>query len=1332
MPVLKKIWAFLFSRVHTVLFVVFLTQTVVVVFYCCVSLSTAGEMHSIFSTYHDATLRNGDFVQTTSDYIDANVSYAGCTSDMTALFLKAEAGRRLNHGGNVSGTSLSATHNLTTSGSSASLRSRPASNLTAAGGMVANAAERDPAGSLEAQFLEHLLLHRSVIQCSSLPSSGTGRGGVAGGGRAAGSSHVGGDHDADGNASSSRYHVGSRPAMMSLLRKVTTKDVAREVVDMHLQWQTEPTDPAWGSQSTVGVGRRAAAVPAVCGVVQGIRDGYALVTVWTRGGVPQIPDLSESSPEDAARVSTAEGSFAESSGGAKPRGGGGTPLPQRRPNRVVTSIRRPPPTRPVEAVSWAPPTLSSMTPQPTKSTGQLVAVSSNLSGTATTVTSTRPLSRAAREPAPTSALPGVEAVRKGGSASEKRRRETCWIPISQLQKIEPAAFHRQCREPYLTALNHHAQLIASGYDATLPLALVAYHNKLVSKLIERMDRGGGGGDGGAGGGRGGAGHDDELGEGSGDDEGDGEGDSSDGSTRRRRRWRHGSCHAPGTGAAGSPPAAWTMRRIPKAPGAVKRMTLPPVIPFDDPLADIREELKAALKGAGSPVRGGGGNAAAFSSSQSRGSSLRRLGEGGAGEADWGVMAGMHLWHGRDEDGGALLLATPEETGADGGGDGITTPPPPPHVQSSFSTGTSPATTPRGANLDRGNGVKGGGGAVKSPPAAGGVLSAAGLITGGPAAQRSHRPATTESAGRVFPAATSPLSHVSAELQRGVRVAGTQLQLQHGIDGSGASPDRSAVAAPLSHVYFPLSVSRRTDQQHQGPPGASPDAPPPPPLGWRSVASEVSIFAVTLEDVHPATGIITVLVHAEERAWLIASKGALSVAKALPRAQGGGSPAAASPRTVVKGPMAPHVSKGGGAVGTRLRIRLAFVDLVLAASPPAPGDDKEPLSAVTVLRQWFGAPAASGRAAGPPPLNGLSIAAMRASASRRFDCMPLFSCATDPTVTCCWCHKVGDRALCYGSTAPPIPANRHAPSRSAAASSPVNKPTPLPPPHDPANGASATAGQGAQHSTEAASSVQRPSQDRGGFGGGAPPALSGTGPLSGHLSVPIPRSPKGTDAMMPGPASAKGPSAWRGGSAVFGGGSGASGTYMTYPPSGCASPVASPLLPSSTAGAAVPPPPSRLSGTSSSVQHQLVAMGVATVSKSARFRATLYAMALRSASAARRRPGGDAKEQDSDDDDGSDDDDDPTEALGFRLVAPEVEAMVAAQRDVVAALAASSSSANPDPRSTIAAYPAAAGGHGSRSTLAAPRKEPSEPVSGAAEGWLEAALLAAASRAAERT
>jgi hypothetical protein len=117
-----------------------------------------------------------------------------------------------------------------------------------------------------------------------------------------------------------------------------------------------------------------------------------------------------------------------------------------------------------------------------------------------------------------------------------KREQAVFLP-RQLLKLTSAEFHAACRKPYMANANYELMLVGNGYDASTPVALMAYNNRLIASLMQRIDT---------------SVH------------------TKPDPTLRMRVWRE--------------------RKVP--PGAVKRAEPPRALPVLDPLADVREELQA--------------------------------------------------------------------------------------------------------------------------------------------------------------------------------------------------------------------------------------------------------------------------------------------------------------------------------------------------------------------------------------------------------------------------------------------------------------------------------------------------------------------------------------------------------------------------------------------------------------------------------------------------------------------------------------------------------------------------------------------------------------------
>ena len=117
--------------------------------------------------------------------------------------------------------------------------------------------------------------------------------------------------------------------------------------------------------------------------------------------------------------------------------------------------------------------------------------------------------------------------------SSKKTKET--VPLHLLKKLTPQEFHKLCRSKFMHDMSHQLKLRGEGYDESAPLALIAYNNRIISNLIDKIDT-------------------------------------------------------------TADLSKLTLQRRPKGMRALREMPIPTIVPVEDPLAEARDELRALAAG----------------------------------------------------------------------------------------------------------------------------------------------------------------------------------------------------------------------------------------------------------------------------------------------------------------------------------------------------------------------------------------------------------------------------------------------------------------------------------------------------------------------------------------------------------------------------------------------------------------------------------------------------------------------------------------------------------------------------------------------------------------
>eukprot|EP00760_Papus_ankaliazontas_P006580 PhM_4_TR13096/c0_g2_i1/m.5692 len=81
----------------------------------------------------------------------------------------------------------------------------------------------------------------------------------------------------------------------------------------------------------------------------------------------------------------------------------------------------------------------------------------------------------------------VSAWKLLGEIIPSPRRPNITLHISRLSKISKSDFYTRCHKPVMARLDQRTWLKAAGFDESAPLSLIAYNNRIVSSLMERVD-----------------------------------------------------------------------------------------------------------------------------------------------------------------------------------------------------------------------------------------------------------------------------------------------------------------------------------------------------------------------------------------------------------------------------------------------------------------------------------------------------------------------------------------------------------------------------------------------------------------------------------------------------------------------------------------------------------------------------------------------------------------------------------------------------------------------------------------------------------------------------
>lgn len=130
--------------------------------------------------------------------------------------------------------------------------------------------------------------------------------------------------------------------------------------------------------------------------------------------------------------------------------------------------------------------------------------------------------------------------RDGEIQAVHKKRALEIVPLASLIKLTKPQFERVCRKQFMHDASHQLKLQAEGYDESAPVALIAYNNKLISNLIERI----------------------------------GDSTLTGKSAKDRQRFENS-----------------RRKRVNQAMGAIKALPVPKVVPVEDPLAEVRGELR---------------------------------------------------------------------------------------------------------------------------------------------------------------------------------------------------------------------------------------------------------------------------------------------------------------------------------------------------------------------------------------------------------------------------------------------------------------------------------------------------------------------------------------------------------------------------------------------------------------------------------------------------------------------------------------------------------------------------------------------------------------------